>query len=261
MYLLSKPYITWKIPTGIEVGEYGDLIYTPDVSVEFPHEFSRWPLAEFRKGPFLNWGHNLGFSRINWIGNFRRGFYVNADNSYSYSFYYSGTKAISSNYSITGIGHFIMNDSFGISGRLQFRQWFLHDPDYYDEAGDAVRGVLNRSVNANYMLSLNIDVPVKVLEFRPSSWLDSRMRVIDFDLHLVPILDFAIYNDPKNDVSFDLRNTLITAGVEFIIYPVIMRSVYIRFSVAANASQQLKALTSIPSANNREIFIGMGHHF
>ncbi len=66
-YMSTNPYISWKIPLGINAGIFGEVVFTPGVSAVFPHEFARWPLDDIRKGPILVLKQNLGFNRIDWM--------------------------------------------------------------------------------------------------------------------------------------------------------------------------------------------------
>ena len=265
VYMSSKPYISWKIPTGLAVGEYGDLTYTPELSALFNYGFPGYPLDDFRKGPSLHFNHSLGFNRINWIGNYRSGLDVFMNNSYSYNFHRlrNDEEALSLDYAIGGIGHFIVSDFFGVSTYLRYRHWFYHDPEYNDSAGDALRGILDKAVKADYMLSLNLDFPFRVLRFLPSQWFGvSKLRLFDFELHLSPILDMAMYHDPATGTSFSFKNTLVSGGAELIVFPAFMRSLYIRASFACNITEFISSPKSgIPDGDNREIFIGIGHHY
>jgi hypothetical protein len=275
-YMASKLYSEWKIPTGFAVSDYGELTYTPELSATFNNGFPQSPLDEFRQGPFLNFKHSLGFDRVNWIENYRRGFDVSAENSYNYNFHKieKNEKNLDIDYSISGTGHFIIADNLGISGRLRFRHWFYHDPGYYDKAGDALRGILDKAVHADYMLSLNLDFPIRVFRFLPSQWFStSKLRLFDFELHFSPVIDLALYHDPGPETTFNFKNMLASGGVELIVFPAFMRSLYIRASIAWNFVKAvnspggsylpsgLPVIPKLPGGDNREIFIGIGHHY
>ena len=258
-YMSSKPYVSWKIPTGIEVGSYGELAYTPEIAAVFNHEFPKWELEEIHKGPYLTFAHVLGFDRVDWIRNHRKGFDVSLNNSYTYDFYRMtrDKDALSIDYSIEGKGHFVFGEIFGISFFLQYRQWFYHDPNYYDYAGDALRGILDHDLFADYMLSLNLDFPFRILHFSPANWFNRPgMRGADIDFHFSPIIDLALYHDPTTGTSFDFKNILAAGGFEVMIFPLAMRSVYIRFSFGWNFIE-----TAHTSRGDREVFIGLGHHY
>jgi len=264
LYLSSNPYFSWGIPTGLEIGEYGALVYTPSASFTMNHELSSdWPLTESRKGPYLNAKHSLGFGRIDWIGNFRKGFDAYIDNSYGYDFYRASHEqdALTISYSVSGTGHFIFKDFFGASARLQFRQWFNHD-GYNDQAGDVLRGIRSDAVHADYMLSLNLDFPIRVFRFLPSQWFKKpKMHIIDFDLHLSPIIDLAMYHDPVGNVPFDITNMIASGGIELIVFPAIMRSLFLRASFAYSFVDHIHPPPKVSGGKNYEIFIGMGHHY
>ena len=256
LYMSSNPYISWKIPTGIDMGGWGELVYTPKFSATFNHELPQWPLAEIRKGPFLSFSHNLGFDRVDWIGNFLRGFDVNINNSFDYDFYRlkNDNQPWEIDYRISGIGHFIITDFFGISTRFAYRQKIFSD--FGDtEAGDMLRGIPDKDICADYMLSLNLDFPVRVLRFSPSKWFNNqKLRIFNFDLHLSPILDTALYHDPVSKTEFNFKNILVTGGLEVIIFPEFFRSLYLRISMGWNLSDS-------SGRRDSEIFIGTDLHY
>jgi hypothetical protein len=257
IFMSSTPYISWKIPFGVEIGQWGELVYTPKIQADFNHEFPKWPLNENRKGPFLTFNHSLGFARVDWIDNFLRGLDVEIYNSNSIDFFKTkndGQTPFSADIKITGIGHFIIKDFFGVSTRLMYRQWFLYD-NGYESAGDVLRGILDKDIRADLMFSLNLDFPFKVLRFKPSKWFDNqKLRIIDFDLHLIPVFDTAIFHDPAENSAFDSENFLFSGGFEVIVFPDFFRSLFLRLSFGFNLSD--------PSwKNNFEIFFGTDLHY
>jgi len=266
VYMSSRLSASWKIPTGLDIGNYGELTYVPGLVFTLNHEFPKWPLADFRSGPILSFSHSLGFEKIDWIQNYRRGMAVYLNNAYSYNFFKinEDAKALSASYRISGKGHFIISDFFAISAFLQFRHWFYHDPDYYESAGDALRGIIDKAVNADYMLSLNLDFPFRILKFLPSQWFkNKKLSFFDFELHASPIIDMALYHNPDKDIPFNFENMLFTGGLEIIVFPAFMRSLYVRVSFAWNLRELIDSSGNfhLPEGNNREIFFGIGHHY
>ncbi|MDR0316185.1 MAG: hypothetical protein LBH97_04715 [Treponema sp.] len=259
LFMSSILSTSWEIPTGLAVAEYGELTWTPEISATFPHEFPPWPLADYRRGPFMTLSHSLGFKKIDWFGNYRKGFDVSMNNAYNYNFFRleNDKDALSVTFSLGGIGHFIISDFFGISANLRYRQWYYHDPDYYDNAGDALRGILDKAVYADYMLSLNLDFPFRVLQFMPSQWFGNpKLSFFDFEMHLSPIIDMALYHNPDFENNF-----LMTGGLEVIVFPGFMRSLYLRISLGFNLAEYVKSPSKLPDGDNREIFVGIGHHY
>jgi len=261
LYMSTNPYISWKIPTGLHYSDLGEVNYTPSLSAAFVHEFQEWPVPDFRKGPFITFSHNLSFGRINWIGNFQSGATARISNSFSYNFYdlSHSEQPWGSNFSIKAIGHKKIFDFMGISAMIMYRHYFFDD--YNDEAGDALRGILDNKVKSNAMLSFNFDFPIRVFKFRPSQWSDNNkiLRIFDFDFHAAPIIDFAFYEynnpeEPNNQKVFGLENLLLTAGMEVIIFPERWRSLFLRISFGLNLSPGKKS-------NTYEIFIGTEFHY
>jgi len=265
LYMSSRLYTTWKIPTGLLVSRYGELTYTPGISATFNHEFPSWPLLPFRKGPFLSFSHSLGFERIDWHANFRDGFSVSINNSYTNDFFRlnNGDEPLSISLTLHGAGYFIISRFFAISSRLQYRHWFYHDPDYYEMAGDNLRGISDRSIHADYMLSLNMDFPLRVLLFTPSKWFNNRkLNFFDVEFQIAPVIDLALYHDPEANISFSPKNIAATGGLELIAFSDFMRNLYIRVGYTINmrgffSSRPIR----LPVNNNREIYLIMGHFY
>jgi len=263
LYMSSKPFISWKIPTGLMV--YGELTYTPGISATFNHELPDWPLQEIRKGPFMDFTHTLGFEKIDWHANYRQGLSVSASNSYTYDFFRlnNDRDPLSVSLAFNGTGHIIISRFFAISSRLMFRRWFYHDPEYYEKAADALRGIPDNAICADYMMSLNMDFPLRILVFSPSEWLhNSKYRFFDFELHASPVIDMALYHDPTGEISFDPKNIITTGGLEFVVFPAFMRSLYVRLGYVCDLREFLTARPiKFPGSATREIYLIMGHFY
>jgi hypothetical protein len=250
-YMSTNPYVSWKIPIGIDAGNYGEIILTPGISAVFPHEFSKWPLDDIRKGPNFIFSQNFGFNRVDWIGNFRKGLDISVNNSFEYNFYRAKNDKNTWNDKIifSGIGHFKFTDFFGISTNLMYRHWIFYDYGY-TFAGDALRGVIDKDISADYMLSLNLDLTFKIFKFLPSVWFNKpKLRIFNFELFAVPFIDMAVYHDPANKTDFNIKNTVYTGGLETIIFPEFFRSLFLRLSFGWNLKNKL-------DYDNMEIYIG-----
>jgi len=255
-FISNNPYIKWEIPTGIEIGNLGQLYYTPYISFIYNLEFSKWTLDDIRKYPEVYFGHSAGFSGINWINNFRKGTEIIIDNGYEYSFRNKNydLRALDINIAFTAINHFVIkNDLLGISFRFKFRHWFYSY--IFEEAGDVLRGIEDDELYANTIISLNIDFPVKVLIFRPSEWFNNNnLKFMNFDLHLTPFFDAALINHPENKNIRDFKNILFTGGMEAFIFPQSFRSFFLRTSFGYNFSGNKSGIPS--SSSKYEIYIG-----
>ncbi|MDR0301574.1 MAG: hypothetical protein LBI04_04575 [Treponema sp.] len=250
-YMSTNPFISWKIPIGIDVGSFGEIVFTPRVSAAFNHEFSEWPLDEIRKGTVLYFSQNLGFDHIDWIGNLRKGLDVSVYNSFDYNFYKAKNdkNPWTERLSFCGIGHFIITDFFGVSTQLMYRQWVFYDYGY-TSAGDALRGIIDKDIFADYMLSLNLDLPLRIIRFLPSVWLNKpKLRIINFELYLAPFVDVAIYRDPVTKTGFDIKNTVASGGMEIVVFPEFFRSLFLRASIGWNISD-------FTGLGSNEVYIG-----
>jgi len=252
LYMSLKPYTSLEIPTGLEIGSFGELTYTPGISYTHNIEFSPWPLLDFKKGPFIDFSQNLFFGRIDWKGNLREGLSVNLVNTINCNFYYlrNDLDPLSYYYSVELKGYLIFLENFlGITSRLTHRHWINTS---HDQAGDMLRGVYDRDVNAELMVSFNFDFQFLLLKIRPSEWFPSVkfMRIFNFDLQFNPVFDAAWYKSPVRDFSLNSENFLIGAGLELIIFPQSWRSLFFRISAAWDFS-------NISERTPIELFLGM----
>ncbi|MDR0709485.1 MAG: hypothetical protein LBF77_05415 [Spirochaetaceae bacterium] len=253
VYFTSATYVSWKIPTPREIGRFGRLSYTPKISGQINYlPAGQGYIDDLRRGPTATLGHSLGFSRIDWIDNYRSGLEASIGNSNTYNFH---KKDWDVSYDISAVYHHIFTGFFGISSRVQYREWL---DTYTKTAGDVIRGVLDKKLYADYRLSLNLDFPLRVLRFVPSQWFNtSRLRLFNFDLHFSPFFDIALLRDPVNDTEF-WSKPVMGAGFEIIVFPHFFRSFYLRVSFGYDVNATIEA----GKPNNwDELFIGIGHYY
>ena len=272
-YGATELFASYRIPLGITVGDFGELAYTPRLAGRINYPFGE--MDEVRK-PRVTFSHTLGFGRINWIGNFRRGLSVSIENSFCR---YIDRSDAPFRVSLDGniIFHWPLAEFFGVSSRLRYRQWWQwsdriggHIPHF--NAGDVLRGVLDSDIwgtrysdiQADRMLSLNLDMPIRVLNFQPSEWLgDRRLRLFDFEMHFSPFMDIALLqgpfnslkNDPHEGTRFSFNDMITTGGFEIIVFSGFFRALQIRASVGYN----LANLNGFFGWD--EIFVGTSFHF
>jgi hypothetical protein len=258
-YMYSELYTQWEVPVGLTVGPFGDLNYTPRVSGKINYR-PGGEIGEYRRGLRGTLAHNLGFSQVNWIGNYRRGLEASIDNSNTYNFFKQDWDVI---LTLSGTGYLTLTDFFGMTGRLRYKQWFN---TYEDEAGDVLRGIINNDISADYMLSLNMDFPLRLIRFTPSEWWPDIprwlkwMHLLDLDWHWSPFLDLALVHDPDTGRAFSFDDMLASGGLEWIVYPQRWRSIYLRISGGIDIRKAIDAKDFL-RRDNLEAFIGFGHHY
>jgi hypothetical protein len=250
-YFTSKPFAAWEIPLGIEVFSFGELSYGPTAGVAFRY----WPFdgREQYSGPIGIFSHSVGFSRVNWRGNFQSGFLFNAEQNNN--FYFGDKEENKHDVSVTGIGHIPLADFLGVSFRVRYQHVLFTDTQYL-AAGGPLRGIPDKSLAepeknlaATGLAFVNLDVPFRIGWFRPSQWgTGKRLTVFDLEFHLSPFFDAALL---ENENSGNDYEWLFTGGLELKVFPLAFRSFFIR----ASAGFDLR------NGDNSEIFIGLGNHY
>ena len=276
-YGTSELYVSWRIPFGIEVAGFGELAYTPGVSAKINYPYGK--MDDPRK-PVSTLSHSLGFGRINWIGNYRKGLSASIGNAYSW--YFDRPDApLRITLDADAKYHWSFSEYFGVSSRLRYRHFWhmsdhLNDHIPYYHGADIIRGVLNDEIRINYMLSLNLDLPFRILRFWPSDWFNNqKLQIFNFEMHLSPFTDMALVHGPysklkskrdpmSEETSFNLKDMLNTAGLEVIIFPDFFRSLKFRASIGYNIKKLKDEGVSLrwgffPDWD--EIFIGLDHSY
>ncbi len=274
LYLTTALNSALTLPTGIHVGSFGELSYTPSFTAKVHYRFGKLP--DFRKGVELTFAQSLGFGRIDWLGNFRNGLEGALTNTNDYNTRRNDWKV---NYEAALRGHKNISSFFGVSGQVSFSHWFFTNRylggryPVYTEVGARLRGIEDDSLiaeNNSAMLLLNAEFPFRVWRFDPPGKSEkSKIRYFHFDLHIAPFFDAAFFKGKKDvlwsggryaawqDKDF-FSTPLMTAGAEVILYPLAWRSFYIRFSIGYNINK-IAQTRKMPFYD--EIFIGTGHHF
>jgi hypothetical protein len=262
LYMSSRLYVSWKIPTGLIVSRFGELTYTPVLSSTFNHDFPEWPLEEFRRGIYLGFSHSLDFGKIDWHANYREGLSFSIGNSYSYNFL-RNIYDISFNASV--IGHYIVSDFFAVSSRFMYKYWYSSDETSSGgNVSSNMRGINDDSITAYQTLLLNMDLPFRLFIFMPSQWFNSKkLSFFDFELHASPVIDLAVYYQKgfdKGRTMFYPMQIAAAGGLELVVFPLFMRNLYVRVGFAVNLKEFITARPlRIPDGNNREIYLIMGH--
>jgi len=177
------------------------------------------------------------------------------DNGNIYNFSSSDwTRSFTASVSAHNTAFRLVGISARVSGVLR-----LDEAD--DEAGAALRGIMNRDVSADYALYLNAELPLRVISFKPSKWLKvGWLRVFDFEQHWSPFVDIGIVRDRERLRSFSIDDALVAGGLEVVTFPSFMRSLYLRISAGFDLRSAWETKKR-PSLGDAEIFIGLNHHF
>ena len=262
-------------------GISGDLVYTPELAarVNYPFTHENRPLSETHS-PSATFSHALDFGRIDWLGNFRSGLSLSLSNAFNW--YFNRDDApFRASVAASAVYHRPITEFLGVSSRLMYRQWWQWSDRMNDgsggwiphfNAGDVIRGVLDSNmwrtrdsdIWADRILSLNVDIPIRVLQFHPSRWFNNpRFAFFEVDLHFSPFIDLALisgpYNmlkaDPREGSRFAFEDIVATSGFEFIVFSGFFRNLQLRVSAGYNLRN--------PRGIHRwdELYIGTSFHF
>lgn len=247
------------------VKNIGSLVWTPSMHLSGNWAFDGIQANNLKNWTF-GWGHSLSFARVNWIENFRRGFSLSLGNTYAYKFYHDKQMRIGFTASATGYYPFI--NRVGIYGRTQFFYYLFKETS--TQAGAALRGILNKRIDTDTAFTFNLDIPIRIVsldfqEITGVAW----TRFLNCDIQLTPFLDIAFVHDKKTGRYYHPADGWYAGGLEMIVYPQRMRSIYVRASVGFDLAE----LKNVPGFNKiggrakrdgepiSEIFIGIGVHY
>ncbi|PIE97925.1 MAG: hypothetical protein CR988_05380 [Treponema sp.] len=256
---LSTPFII------ADLDDFGKLTWTPSFSVA-----GNWVFKPLRpnsiKGADLNFSHTTALGKVDWKNNFRQGLNFSLGNSYYYNTFQKGNPTISFDTTLTGYLTFF--DRIGIYAKADVFYNLYNAKS--ERAGENLRGILNSRIKTDTAMTLSIDIPIKVLyldmqEVTGEEW----ARFFGFEMHLVPFLDMAITHDAKTGRYFNPKDGWYSGGLEVIVYPLKMRSIYVRASLGVDLSElknvpgliKLKGTAKRDGSRISEIFIGLGLHY
>lgn len=245
-----------------EVKNFGSLVWTPSMSLAGNWAFDGIQADSLRKWTF-HWGHTLSLSKVNWELNFKKGLSFSLSNTYAYQFYDKRNMSISFSASLAGYYPFV--NRVGIYGRTQFFYHLFGSTS--TQAGSTLRGILNKRIETDTAFTFNLDIPIRIasLDFQTITGV-SWTRFFNCDIQLVPFLDIALVHDKKTGRYYHPADGWYAGGLEVIVYPEKMRSIYVRASLGFDLTE-LKNLSGLGGRAKRdgesitEIFVGIGLHY
>ena len=262
-YFKSNFYLRSPIMLA-EIKKFGALVWTPSISLTGNWAFDGIQANDLRTWSF-NWGHALSLSRVNWQSNFRKGLSFSISNTYAYQFYSKHKMTTDFKTSLAGYYSFI--NRVGIYGRAQF--FYLLFGATSTQAGSALRGILNKRIDTDTAFTFNFDIPIRIatLDFQTITGV-SWVRLFNCDIQFIPFFDMALVHDSKTGRYYHPADGWYAGGMEVIVYPEKMRSIYVRASLGVDLTEvkNLSGLTLRGKAKRdgesiTEIFIGIGVHY
>jgi len=252
-YASTQLFASWKIPLGITLGNFGDIIYTPRISGQINYPYAN--MDQSRK-PVTTFSQTLSMGRIDWIGNLQNGLLMTLTNAYNW-YVDIADAPLCTSIDAELVYHHRFSKYFGISTRFAYRQWWQWSDQTgawipYYTAGDMLRGVIDDYIRVDYMGSMNLDFPIRVLRFWPSEWFTNpKLHFFDFEMYFSPFTDAALLKGPYSKVKnksnpaegatkFSPGDMINTGGLEVLVFPGFFRSFFIRGSIGYNLEKLKK---------------------
>ena len=232
-YLTESAYLNFPV-TLAQIEKIGNITWVPSASVSWnwdPTEITaRWDGITHSdlKGPDITVGNSLGTGRVDWIGNFRRGYSINISQAFSYD---TSSNTHTTSISLSG-QYFHTFKYIGFTSRLYVFKNFGST----SEEGSRIRGVRDAYIKTDSAILLNIDVPIKLLQTDWIGWGAPRwMRFFDFEMQLSPFIDIALGNNKATGRNYHPKDGWYASGLEIIGFPNKMRSIQGRISFGIDA--------------------------
>lgn len=244
----------------------GDIVYTPAAEIEYNWDSDGIDiLDEDLVSPKLTFSHGISAGRVNWHGNFRKGFSAGLFQSAAYNFQLNEFQP----------GIELRATAFFAWARaaLASRLTLFAEFDSYRRYGHLLRGIPDdqyfspqTGMNDVYAcksaaaLILNLDVPIKLFSTRfEKGWLKN----FNFEVQLSPFIDVALTQNRATGRAFSPRDGFYTCGVEILVFPEKWKSVQLRASAGFDMSRILfkNAVDTSwrdDNASNKEFSIGIG---
>jgi hypothetical protein len=256
-YLTSTAGISASVPLE-EIPQLGSLALRAGLSLSGNWKPGRLLDGRIDNGPALDSSVSLTAGHIDWIGNFRKGL----SSSVAASFLFNLEGKLMRKLSAT-VASYDSIDVLGYSARLSGFASF----GYLINSGEYVRGVMNNRIVSDAAIFVNLDLPLSALRIKFSDWLAMpSLRVLDFEQHWSPFMDFGMVHDRETRRWFNLRDSWCSGGIEVITFPTAMRSFYLRVSAGWDlrdvyALRSLGGFSPRDGRSTREFFVGMGHFY
>ncbi len=264
LYEDDRLFFTEKVYANLPIELYkhryfGEVYWTPEVSVS-----ANWSpegiTANDLKGPDLVIGHSLSMGRVDWVENFRQGATIRISNKYSHDFTVESDSY--ANISGTVQAYYSFFDRVGIASQAHA---FYNFSDYISEdVGNRLRGILDKRVNTDTAIFFNLDIPIRVIRanFQDISGIDWT-KYISFEMQFSPFFDMALTHDLASGTTYSFKDGWYSTGLEVIVYPLKMRSIFVRASVGFDLVELIENGKLSGSAERdgksvREIFVGLG---
>ncbi len=264
---------------------WGNLIWTPYISFVHNWDFDRIDeLNTDLSSPTMTAGHSFSISRVNWNKNFRTGFDLSLNNSFSYNFQ---RKMLYPSISFDSLLYqeieLFEGNNFNRLGLCINFYYFINfvntiykdNPFYQNDGssiGDRLRGIRDnqyyidpacgKSTVTTSAFVLNMDFPFHLFS---TNFEHKFLKYFNFDLQISPFIDMALIYNKYTKEWFNPKDGFYTAGLEVLVYPQKFSSYTVRASVGYDIGRKLLDdylnMDWRENVSKYEISIGLGLHY
>ena len=264
---------------------WGNLIWTPYLSFIHNWDFDRIDeLNTDLSSPTMTAGHSFAISRVNWNKNFRTGFDLSLNNSFSYNFQ---RKMLYPSISFDSLLYqeieLFEGNNFNRLGLCINFYYFINfvnsiykdNPFYQNDGssiGDRLRGIRDnqyyidpacgKSTVTTSAFVLNMDFPFHLFS---TNFEHKFLKYFNFDLQLSPFIDMALIYNKYTKEWYNPKDGFYTAGLEVLVYPQKFSSYTVRGSVGYDIGRKLfddyLNMDWRENVSKYEISIGLGLHY
>ena len=220
-----------------EIPDVGYMTWGPGISFNFNWDKDIFDRADNfgistdgLLGPSLSFFQRIEVGKVNWVNNFKDGFFARINIDYPYNF---TTFDFSPSISMQMERYFAFTKN-GISSRFYY---FVNANGQGSEIGGRIRGVRDNDIITDNALCVNFDFPIKLLQTDWVGWFKaatgkefSWMSYVDFEAQISPFFDFIIGHNTKNNTFFNFKDIYCATGIELIGFPNRFRSIQGRLS-------------------------------
>ncbi|MCF0124331.1 MAG: hypothetical protein HUJ68_00975, partial [Clostridia bacterium] len=285
-------YASFSIPFNIcEIPNMDKLFFTPTISIVYNWDpfdvygFSGMKYAKLQ-GPVTAIKSSFTLGRINWIGNFRDGFYAELYPAVSYNIASNFDPKVKP-YSVSlcsNVKFFKAFKYIGINSRINIFAYLSNEKFGGDEIIDSmIRGIIDDRISpvsgvnqsrTSSAITLNLDFPIHLFTTDWENFLLTKkisfLKKLNFEVQLSPFIDLALIRTDtlihNKDSKFKPEDGLYGAGLELLIFPLKWSSYVVRLSYGIDVGRvifdkQIDKSWRNTSCRTSEFSIGLGTHF
>ncbi len=288
LYFQEKGIISLPLTLGV-IDNKSPVVYMPYISASY--NWDRNGINEqnmrLKSTPKLTLGQTTSVYHVDWMGNFRSGYFFKTTQSITRNF---DTKDLENCFIPTLSFDLKLYKSFkylGLTTNINYFNIINCDESSLRNIGYSLRGALDKqffkdchlddydyALETPAALIANFEIPVHVLTTHWNKWFNKDkngskfgkfLSYIDFEIQLAPFVDVALMKNRATGHSYKPSEGIYCAGIEMLVFPEHWKSYVLRISAGMDIgkkyfSDRLDNSWRTPK-HNYEFCIAFGNHF